>query len=475
MSTADFAAVIRAKFPQYADVADDVALARAIVTRFPQYADVAGLSVADAASARLAARGLTPEGIKADPGAMEPQPQILPFSAENARAGVREMVGVDDGTGFDTKLKGEGGMMSGLGHALNPVNIAKGLAQAGWNLVDPMGDMRPDVVPPGSALDLLPDFAGTARESYRRGESGESVSDMYGNTVGAAVLAATPAALARAAPAAGSRLAASAESRYAGITEPPLTESMARQMMDRGIVVRDPKALATRAVAAEEAALAERQAIIDRNPLPERWRSTPARREAAQQVRSAEAEAKFQSDLQTVAETIKTPAKGGNILTGTAGKVLSMIPGVDTAARVIGTVKTLHEFPRSPAFKTATSLAKRKFGQAMQAGDHALAADIGAAISTGALADDEFGHRAAIKTLAVETDALPTPELRRQVVAAKKLSYVDPAGRETPIPHNVAMGLTGATVNEGQSPLSAWLNSMGKQGLIKPGGSIAIR
>lgn len=476
MDSAAFASTIKAKYPQYANVDDDD-LVRAIVAKYPQYAQSVDMTVAEQAGARLAARGLSGDAIKANPALAVSSPDDFRHTQTVAQPGVMDYLGA------------AGGALARMIPTSDPtsaMSIAQSAAQSGAAFAQdyvqaamdfPNAPVRRTTQRIAAAVPLVGGIAHDILQPSFVAPEREPRPDERLSAMGAAVQAGTlalPAAL-KGSAAAGPRIAAAAERSYAGITEPPLTESMARQMMDRRMVVRDGNTMRTNAVAAEQAALDTRGALARDNPLPNRWRSTPARREAAQQIMSAEAEAKFQADLQVVADTIKAPAHGGNILTGTAGRVLSMIPGVDTAARVAGTIRDLQAFPKTAAYKSATALAKRDFGHAMSAADHALAADIGAAIASGALAVDEFGHRAAVRALSAETEALPTPELRRQAIAGKTYAYADPDGRVTEIPRNVLSGFVNAVrLTEGESPLGAWLAAMGKRRLIKPGGSILI-
>jgi hypothetical protein len=111
--------------------------------------------------------------------------------------------------GYDTNLKSHGSLASSFGQALNPFS---------W-LAPPIGEMltptnpvgmshptntneaklgHPDYnptmlnLPSRVAQTLVPDFSGTAKESYRRGEAGESTKDMYGAPLAAGALAALP-------------------------------------------------------------------------------------------------------------------------------------------------------------------------------------------------------------------------------------------------------------------------------------------
>lgn len=475
MNVSDFAATIRNKHPAYANVPDDE-LVRAVVTKYPQYASQVDMSVADTAAARLASRGLTPEAIKANPSLAVSSPDDFQYTSAIPRPGALDYLGA------------AGGALAGMIPTENPTNpaamasmIANTAAGYARDSVQADIDFSNDPVRRriqkttaaipvvgGIAHDLLqPSFVAPEREPRP-----DERLDAMGAAVQVGALAG-PGAL-KGTLAKGSGMAARAESAYAGIAEPPLTETMARQMMDRGIKGSAEK-IAANASKAEQAAIATKEALIRDNPMPERYRSTPARRGVMGQVRSAGDEAKFQADVQTVAESIKKPTTtGGNILTGKVGKIARMVPGVDAAMHIAGTVKALYEFPGTTAFKTTTALWRRKFGQAMSQGDHALAAEIGAGIATGALAVDDFGHRAVITQLAQEAEQAG-PELRRQVVASKKFFYTDPSGGTVEIPHNVASAMTDADVSEADSPINKWLTAMEKQKKIKTGGTIGYR
>lgn len=461
MNAFEFAASIKLKYPQYAGIDNDV-LARMVVEKYPQYAEQVDLSVADRARERLTEQGLTPEAIKANPGGPMPS-QYNPIYS-----GINEMLGADDGSGFDAKLRGEGQFLSGVSHALNPKEIGKGLLRTAGAV---MG-VRP-------VTDLLPDFAGTAKEAYRRGESGESASDMYGAAAGNAALMAATEGLSRVLKT-GPGVRANAERSYAEtVGHPtPLSESMARKMMDRKIIVNDPEALAARAQTASERITATRDGIPA--PKTSELGDSAALARGVQRRTMAE-EAKFQADLQAIAEAIPKQKTLGNVLTGAghlggvatvAHALHASIPAAITGA--VATAKLLYEIPKTLAFKTATALAKRSFGAAMSAGDHALAADLGARIAAGAMTADDFGHRDAIQSLAQEADTAG-PELRRQVVASKNGYYTDPDGKTIQIPKTVMAAMVDAKeVNETTSPVALWLGAMKKKGNIKGGGRLSF-
>lgn len=424
--------------------------------------DVPGtLSVADMARRRLAARGLTPEAIKANPDLAVSSP--------------------DDFT-YTPKATGEtfGGAFA---DAINPVQIIKNVGSA---IKHDFGTVRFGMdayTNDDSQLNPVPDLVSIAREAYRRGEAGESLDDMYGALAGNAALTATTMGagkLVKGAP----KTVANAEAAYAGaLSTPatrPLTESLASKMMDRRIVVNDPKALITRAEAAGERATAAREAIP---PARTSELGDPAAVARGASRRSLAEEAKFQANLRAIAEAIPEQKTLGNVLTGAgkmgaAGAALSAVglPVHGGVANVVTGAKLLYEVPRTLAFKTAKAIAKKEFGQAMAKGDKVRAAEIGAGIATGALAADDFGHRAAITSLAQEVESLGGPDLRRQAVASKRGYYRGPDNREVEIPRNVMSALVDAPdVSEADSPLNRWLTAMASQKKIAKGGQITFR
>lgn len=455
LSDADFARRYGTPPPSPAILSDD------------EFSATYGGDVAAAARQRLASRGLTPEGIKADP--LSPMPPQF----SSVYSGIGEMIGVDDGTGIRTDLKTtDGGLLERLGQNLNPVEIAKNL---GKGLLHDFTTVEFGYTPSDPHVNPMPNLVGIAKESYRRGEEGESAAGMYADPVAAAILAGAGAGVSRVMKGA-PKTVKSAETAYTdalALEGAPLTETLAQKMMDRKVIVGDPAKLATRAQKAADAANATKDALVRDNPLPERWRSTPARRETAQKVRSAAEEAQFQTDLQAIAERLPASQGVGNVLTGIGGAAVKTALGM--RGGVMNAVSALTDLPKFRAFETAKAIAKREFGKAMSAGDETLAAEIGAGIAAGAYADDDFGHRSAIQSLSKEAEAAGSPELRRQVVASKRGYYTDSDGRTIQIPANVMSAMVDAkNVNETESPVALWLGAMKKQGNIRGGGSLSF-
>lgn len=418
-----------------------------------EWADAAP-SVADIARARLAARGLTPEAIKANPALLISSPNDFTYTPK-------------------TTDRGFGGEFLG---AVNPVEIAKNI---GSGLAHDFGTVQFGLdayAPIEPKINPVPDFVGIAKEAYRRGQAGESLDGMYGNLAGAAALTAAGTGVGsavRGAP----KLVANAEAAYAdALATPatrPLTESLAGKMMDRVGVVRNAAKLSDSAAAGLERATAAKEAAMQANPAPNVWRSNPARRQGAARVRAAADDVKFYEDVQVIADALEDQSGGGNILTGAAKRVaVKAAKIVGGRAAGVATKKLLDSVPTTTAWKTATAVAKKRFGEAMSRGDEALAAEIGAGIASGALAADDFGHRAAIQSLAQELEPLGSAELKRQAVSSKRGFYRDPDGREIEVPRNVMAAMVdSADVNEISSPVALWLGAMQKQGKVKGGGT----
>jgi len=410
----------------------------------------------------------------------------------------------------------------------HPVQTVRGLVDTRPQMAEAMeaaamaipgGRVEPSVMDPNSRLDYAAHAAKKAISAIPvLGPIAEGITDSITGSIaekdyaGAAGKAAMNLALARApkaaraageeVSAAGGRMAARQVGEYADSMTPnaPLSESLARQMMDAGVKApADPALAATRAgnaatrLETEAAALqAARESIPPASAGVADDLARGAQRKSLRTAsETAAQEAALQRNIQAVMEALPQEKSVGNILIdgvksaakrggigGLAGMAIDAIGGgAATAAAVAYTgIETLREITKTRAFQASSAMAKRRFGQAMQSKDLAGAAEVGAQIMSGAFIADEFGHGAAVRALAAETDALPSTELRRQAVAGKTLYYVDPDGRQTQIPRNVMAGFVNAQrLNESESPLNAWLVSMGKQKLIKPGGTIAIQ
>lgn len=452
------------------------------------WVDVHGtLSVADTARARLASRGLTPEEVKAHPAeAMRPK-------WGDVDSGIHEIIGevtgrpYDDGSGYVYAPRTEDRGFVGEGLAqLNPKEILTNMVRSER---DRLNRLRNGEMSPADVAPLLPDFAGIAKESYRRGEQGESHAGMYGSLAGNVALSELLAAPGRLIGKAPGKIAAAEAAYKEAITSPetaPLAESLASKMMDRRVVFDDPVALSKKAESAAGKATAAREVIP---PAKASELGDPATLARGKQRRALADEAKFQSDLQTIADSIPERKTAKNILKDNA-KMAAKGFGLDTAAAIIpgashlaipgiimegiATIKTLYELPKTTLWRTASAVAKREFNAALAKGNHALAANIGAGIATGAFATDDFGHRAAINALAEESNAV-APSVRNQVIASKRGFYANPDGRVIEIPRNVMSALHGSVmVTETDSPVAFWLGEMKKQGKIKAGGTLSF-
>lgn len=346
------------------------------------------MSVRDAAKQRLAARGLTLEQIKANPDVGTANPSDLTLREPEVK---------------------DGGFVDNVIRAVNPLTPLRAAAhQMAEEVKFLKGD--PGEFSPEQALrpDLgIPDFAGIAKESYRRGEANESRAGMYGSAAGSAIAAAAaiaPGRIIRGAPA----REAAAVGRYAdAIATPETAEAAARiapEMVRRGIVVRDPAASSVRAGgAASEAAVTatSADAVLGATPLP-RGKNAQTRfaqrAQLAAQRDAASSEATFQSDMQSVLDAMpqgSTPIEvvkdavsvQGLVKKGATGLALKMAgapAGVSSAivsAYTIG--KVLRDFAKTPAYQTAAAVYRQRFEAALTRNDPSAAMAIGAAIASG--------------------------------------------------------------------------------------------
>lgn len=111
--------------------------------------------------------------------------------------------------GYDTKLQEGQGLLSSIGQALNPFSwVAPPMGELltptnpvstsnlgnPWEAKPGHPDYNPTMLnlPSRLASTVVPDFAGTAKESYRRGEAGESTKDMYGPPIAMAGMLGMP-------------------------------------------------------------------------------------------------------------------------------------------------------------------------------------------------------------------------------------------------------------------------------------------
>lgn len=163
MTSQQFAASIKSKYPQYQSLGDDELVSR-LLTKYPEYVPHVSDATAAIARSRLAAQGLTAGDVKAGRGVVTP-----------------------DQIKFADPTTVNGGFLGGVGSTL------KGAAQSGtaYQLYDALanqpalGTTATDVVMNSMGVPNLPAIA---RESYRRGESNQSRSDLYGQAATTAAM-----------------------------------------------------------------------------------------------------------------------------------------------------------------------------------------------------------------------------------------------------------------------------------------------
>jgi hypothetical protein len=325
-----------------------------------------------AARERLAARGLTPEDVKAGRGMTTPR-DFRSIPAQQT----------------DRGFWGE------LASALNPREIGAGIMgstiRQGTDMFNALfnSEEAPEPVATASDITGVPDLPALYRESLRRGEANESTAGLYGGVAPlVAVLAGTGAgsAVRRTAP---SRVLA-AEADYGAATG--ATPPMASEMMDRGIVVSNPQAQAT---AAGTTAADLRRSITPRRDMGGKFQKLPPA-SAADAARRAEAasEARFQSNLQTLLEAM--PQSGSTI--GAVGRAVRRTAwrggigswgltsvGVPqsvavTLAGTYGAAELGAEIVKTNAWRTASPIMRRRFNAALATGDVRGVAAVGALI-----------------------------------------------------------------------------------------------
>jgi DNA uptake protein ComE-like DNA-binding protein len=199
-------------------------------------------------------------------------------------------------------------------------------------------------------------------------------------------------------------------------------------------------------------------------------------------VGAANAEKSFQINMQTIAKAApSTKSIGGAVYDGAkvmaAGGFLHAVPFagqlVGGATTAYGAVKILRDVPKTAQWKTTSAIHKRNFAKALQSGDYSTAAELGAGIVSGELIADDYGYRAAVQNLASQMPQ-QTPAVARQVIAQQEAVYIDPEGNEVSVPPGVMTAFASEPGPE-NSPLSRWLDAMGDQKKIKPGGQLTFR
>ena len=268
-----------------------------------------------------------------------------------------------------------------------------------------------------------------------------------------------------------------------------MVERTAPEMMDQGIIAKPEMgntALAN-AAAAEAKLAGMPQAVPIRGPKGMQANpATPGIRAARTAIKD---EITFNRNVAQITERLSGGPDINNILYEGAKTSLgleigsavagSVVPGSTAAlgfAKGHNYVRVMQQIPKTAAWKTALPLYKREFGQALQTGNFERAAEIGAGIMSGVLLPDDFGHREAVTALGEELDAVPNVNMKRQVVGRKSAVYGGPDGQQFPIPQNVMSQFAGAQrLTAFDSPISAYLTAMEKQGKIKKGGRLEFR
>jgi len=197
------------------------------------------LSVADAATARLAARGLTPAAVKAGAGVTTPdqitfqEPPSRFLSGVGSAINPLNLVRMDPVTKTLIALTGHGDMPGQQGiRAAQARGETPGLSDLASGFLQEAG---------------LPDPIGTAKESYHRGEANQTRSDLYGGVAGAAALAGLTHGVTKALPAIAPGLRRAGVAQYADTLAPdesanrPLAESIASRLGDEGVTLQNPK------------------------------------------------------------------------------------------------------------------------------------------------------------------------------------------------------------------------------------------
>lgn len=191
--------------PEFARL-DSTEQAKGLAQLFP--------SVASSANASLSKRGLTPEDVKAGRGVTSP-----------------------DQISFAPPKQVNGGFLGGL--TSNPIHALDAALDSAQQMTV-MGTREPNA---GDALNVVgaPNLAATARESYRRGAANQSTSDMYGQATQAAAIAGASMGASRVAP----MLRGAASKQMGAVVDPSgtnaLAPSVAQEMLDQGIVTRNPR------------------------------------------------------------------------------------------------------------------------------------------------------------------------------------------------------------------------------------------
>jgi hypothetical protein len=472
----------------------------------------------------------------------------------------------------------------------NPVGQAEAIYDMGKGVVsgqiDQMGKakgsyLRGDIVEgmghaAAGAMPLIGPAAAQAGEQIAEGNIGYGLGQAAG-LVGQVLAPAVGPARARQMQPRAPEMVKAAESQYASVFskgQRPLAESMAPEMMNRRMVVKDPKLMMDEADAAASAidvdamvsqaaqsgqtvplqpiiqridkaiadefhavngqqvpkspesqhivdSLAEYKTILTQHApngvidpvqaleLRRTWEAKPGERgyftnpnakisdpmavrmEAANAVRpelnalpevgAANAEKSFQLNVKKLGNTAPQGKLPYNVMED-AGKTMAFgtmahfVPGVGNliggGVQAFAMMKALRDLPKTPQWKTASAIAKRDFAKSLASGDVLKAREIAAGITSGALISDDYGHKAATEQLKAEAAQAGPPEVARQIVAGKRAVYEDPSGKQIPVPAGIMSAFAQRDYEHADSPINKWLEAMGKQKKIQPGGQL---
>lgn len=357
--------------------------------------------IADAARRRLQRSGLTPDAVKGGRGLITPS---------------------DISTRTSTPDRGFWGELRG---AITPsavlANFGSSMGRIGGDMFGALfnsdDESRQLQATDADMLSLtpvpnVPAMIDISREATRRGNVGESTAGLWGSVTPGIVMGLAGLSGGRAIRGAPKR-AATAEAAYAEATG--ADAAMSRQMMDRGIVVRDPAAQSGKAATAATKATTDRSAI----PAPKPVRgeggqfqvdTSPEATALAMRRATLADEAKFQTNLSKILKAIPetdTPAgavgktvshvgvQGG--LGGLGLTSLGVPKGVATAAAAIYVLRqTAVSLTKTNAWRTAAPIYQRRFANALLMGDADTAATVGALIASGqatAVSNDDSNRK----------------------------------------------------------------------------------
>jgi hypothetical protein len=422
------------------------------------------LSPASSAKRSLASRGLTPEDVKAGRGVTS-QDQ---FSVDGMTGGEMAMAGargVAHGLGMPTSIEEAGIPQTGHEAAVRLAEKLADMASFGLygttkgavkdlreGYLPMIGRPVADVSKPARAV--AEGRPPTKEENLRAIESGTTL-----GTIAAAQHPAVGRGLGRVAERIGAAADRSASAGMASVVDPagtnPLRESMGDVLRNEGIRTSNPRKDFA-AAATEQGAPFE---ASTRGPGGRYAGSKPLTPEQRiwNEVLNAAPEA---STTKPVTAGARNRAIS-EVVMGTAAKVLgvphSVIAAVLGGSEVLGIARKIMT---NPLWKTTSAVVKTGLAKAIQSGSVGDVLTIGARVAGGLALDDEYGHDEAVHAAvsgALE-QAQGKPEIARQILAGKKVSYENPDGTEIEVPFHIAR----AFVNQVEWNVSDGTQRMGQ-------------